>query len=510
MELNIPLKELYIGYTDGRNEFELVDEEEFRSAFYLPPSVSTEDLIHGTTCFVEGKRGSGKTTFLRWLSLNIREIGVHSFLQFKSEVSEEKKAEYSAISGIKEVRQTSAGFETFQDFKPLWRILIIARIAETILNNSHCVEDVSPAEKILNAVGYSDENIGFFGYIPQLAKQIKITWTDVSSGAQFEAGLSNDSENEKTYTPDDLGRILFKELSSINVTVPIYVFIDEIEIFFKTPEQHKRDIAMVRDLIIIVEELNRMMRSKNRSIKIIAAIRTEVLTALSAEGEECYRYIDDYGVSISWTNEKSSPNHPLIQLILKKINVKYGCNNPNELSKIFPEYIFTTIWFHHLIDATMCMPRNMVTRLRSIREKYPNSTVFTKDQFYETENSFSKSVLIEIEYMLGAIYNKECIDGLKRCLYAKNGKFTFGEFQSRVLDLSEFHKNSYSALNKIDRVQLLERLFEFGAIGNEYFDPDTNRSLQVWTYRDEPFLQLDKPMIVHRSLWRALSIKTKS
>ncbi len=137
--------------------------------------------------------------------------------------------------------------------------------------------------------------------------------------AELGGDFKRDGENGRT-TLDALSKRVSSLMSGVRFVRPFYLYFDELEVFYHSPEQHRRDQRMVRDLLFSVASANDLFRNANIPVNIIAAVRSEVIDAMGSLGQEVDRLVHDRGFLISWHHAKKSMNHPLIEIIKKKIS----------------------------------------------------------------------------------------------------------------------------------------------------------------------------------------------
>lgn len=313
------LSQLFFGFTDGKHEFDEVSEETFERSYYVPENLSVASLISGEKFVVSGPRGSGKTTLLRWIAHSMRHDRVTAFLLFKSDVSEEEKRNFSRASGIKEITFDGIERGIIQEFRDLWKILIISKICGVILENTHTVADVGPVNAILRLAGSGMAGFTLENVVPNSLKLVRLRWKDIASGLEWELGLwGSQPDAEEKVTTAVLSRTMLSIFSSIEFRVPLTLLIDELEVFFKSDEQFTRDSDLIRDSVLVCGELRSFFNKKKIPVSLIIALRDEVISAIGARGEEIYKVVDDYSVAMNWTESKSIDNHPLIRMLQKK------------------------------------------------------------------------------------------------------------------------------------------------------------------------------------------------
>lgn len=502
----LPISELYIGQSDAKHELDFETEDDFCAAFLLPPYIPLDLIKNGRKFLVRGARGVGKTTLLRWLSLQFRTEETPShFILFKSEFSEEKKQELSNKVGISSQSYMSERFEVLQDFKALWRIILCAELCEFCLRNSQIVGDPTPLKKALQFLGLSNAR-SIFDKLASLLSGQKFYVMDLE-GVQYgvEINLSDDNE-KKPIAPDEVARIVEGIIGECDFLKPVRILLDELEVYRNSDHQYKRDLQMVRDLIFAVDHMNRIFRQSGQNISFIAAVRNEVLSAVGPLGEEVSKIVDDFGTEISWVDRKSNASHPLIGMLSHKLGLRYKERGEKFfVETIFPEKIFHSPWSKYLIDHSLARPRNVVNRLRIIQERFGNDFEFTLNSFELTQDQYSRMALAELENSLSAIYPDEASKAIIRALQGGRPLVTVDTFSERLRVLDRSGQKGVSHIFERGVSHVIENLFEFSAIGNSY--KVQGKKFDLWSFRGERFPRMDKPFFVHQSLKRALSIQ---
>ena len=76
----------------------------------------------------------------------------------------------------------------------------------------------------------------------------------------------------------------------------VWILFDELELSVQSKKMNKRDIQLVRDLILAIERLNNVCRHRNFPIHVIAAIRSEVINSVYSAGYEINKSVEDFGM----------------------------------------------------------------------------------------------------------------------------------------------------------------------------------------------------------------------
>src|SRR5262245_42000504 len=105
-------------------------------------------------------------------------------------------------------------------------------------------------------------------------------------GAEVAAQFRERRKSELPTT--EFARLLDDELAKVKFRrdKQLYVFVDEINLAFSSAEQHARDTILIRDLIVPVGKSNEVFIQKRLPIIILAAVRLEIITAVTTAGSE--------------------------------------------------------------------------------------------------------------------------------------------------------------------------------------------------------------------------------
>ena len=322
--------DIKIGMVDGKEEFFLdgVDQPDFHNIFLIPENVQISDFSNKELYFISGFRGTGKTSLLRYSLSEIQPKSTfRSVSLFKSDLPEEKRIKLSKHSGVSIAEHDSSKMGIAQDFKSSWTWFILDQIGQIILKDPSCCTNSDARDDFLRIIGLSGENTfkKILGFLP------KISGANVTIGADLEffgGKVDLEFETERSTKAivsfSELVDAAIDSLARVRFVEKIALGVDELEVFFITPEQYQRDLCMVRDLIFSIDRLNRKFRATKQEVFIIGAIRREVVDAIGPLGQEVTRVIHDRGINLSWHHAQRSLNHPLIQIIRKKIQNALG------------------------------------------------------------------------------------------------------------------------------------------------------------------------------------------
>jgi hypothetical protein len=307
-----------------------------------------------------------------------------------------------------------------------------------------------------------------------------------------------------------ISKRVLARLTKLKLEKPIYVYFDELEAFYHTPEQHKRDQRMVRDLIFAVSRLNDAFRQATCNIHILAAVRSEVIDSMGALGQEVDRLVHDRGFLVSWHHVNRSISHPLMNIIAKKINISEEAEglpiSPDPLEVYFPAKVNEETIEAFLLDKSFYKPRDIVWRLSIAQKLFPLETKFTVTVLLDTEREYSSKLWAEIRYELGAVYSDAEVDAIEQVLSGGQLVFDLRQIEGKFSDQAARSPTLRSLLERRSVREILGDLYRLGAIGNSFRAGTTGTDIRNrWSFRGDNSLLPDKRMVIHSALKKSLS-----
>lgn len=88
------IKDIYFGKIDGYNEFLEYGQDTCKGLFYEFPNINISRLLDGSTYYIFGNKGTGKTMLLKYLESIISEDpseNFSEFIRFKRDIDEEER-----------------------------------------------------------------------------------------------------------------------------------------------------------------------------------------------------------------------------------------------------------------------------------------------------------------------------------------------------------------------------------------------------------------------------------
>lgn len=503
------LSEINFGDVDAKNEIikqSRNDEQTFFDSYSVPKRVKLDDLLNGKRYIILGLKGTGKTALLRYLHDICRKKGFESeLILFKSHISEEDRQTLSNSSGF-DVITTGDAPSFVQDFKEAWKWMIYQRIA---MLYKKCGENSPEAQKLYSLVGIADRSI--FGSIGSLISKINSGSMKLSAeaaGIALEIGVEVEPAG-KPIAISDLNRACGSLLHSIKSEKSAYIFFDELELFHQTAEQFDRDRRILRDLVYAIAQINAESAENKQNLFLLSTLRTEVLHSVLELGHEIGRDIDDFGIILDWSDGKDSKDHPLMNLISKKISASSKIPESEIWDTFFPERINNQRFYSFILNSSYYRPRDIVRLLRVARDFRDSDSKFTTEHFDKTSTEYSKQTWLEITEELLAIYTSAEILALQRFLLGWNTHFFKSDIAARLSSRYRSDNSVQGLFSKYDVSKILSDLYRIGVIGNDFvvLNPHGKRlPRRLWIFRGNTTLNDAERMSVHKSLWKHLSL----
>ena len=273
------LKEIYIGDVDAKNELMENSSDEslrFLKSFTINENINVDEYINGKMFFVTGLKGTGKTALLRYVSLKSKEKNIKTkFVLFKSNIKESDRSLLSKNSDTILIEDNDNKIYV-SDYEKVWILFLHKTIINLIEEGGQLVfENDDNWKKYKYAVlgaDYGNKALGVLRFFPKITKGMIEFFIPEEYKSYFKMDLgSNESGKVNFSLLVNAINEFFSDLKSKSGKV--FIFIDELELNLGSREQYKRDILLIRDLIIAVEQLNREMAGKGFPVKIFLCIK---------------------------------------------------------------------------------------------------------------------------------------------------------------------------------------------------------------------------------------------
>lgn len=497
------LKDINFGDIDAKNEIlkqKRTRSTEFFESYSLPEGVDVDALLNGSKYIIRGLKGTGKTALLRFLHNKCLDRGATSeIVLFKSDVSEEDKLALANSSDF-EVVKVDSTYDYTQDFKEAWKWFIYQRLAKLLKDSG--VDDTY-SKKFFKLTGV--DGGGIFHSLGSFFSKVQKGTVKISSEAipiAVELGVNLEEKDKGSLSA--INRACSHLLDKVDYQKDVYLFFDELEVFHQTKEQFDRDRRILRDLIYAIAFINGASSETSRKIYICTTLRLEVLHSVLELGHEISRDIEDFGIELDWSTERISINHPLMRLIQRKISVSLGIEESAVWKQIFPDKIRGQAFYAYILNSTYFRPRDLVRLLRIAQGHDARAKIFTDDHFILTSAEYSKQIWVEITEEFLAVYSPEEIAALKRLLLGFSTHFFKNDLIERVEGQYRTDPVVPQMFQKYTVTKILGDLYRIGVIGNNFWKDGRNRNR--WIFRGSTSLNDNERMMVHKSLWKYLSL----
>ncbi|MFV0624965.1 P-loop ATPase, Sll1717 family [Sphingomonas sp. ac-8] len=510
------LRNIHLGMVDGKFEYVTPQDDRdnsFYDAFLIPENVDISSLNNRRQYFVEGFRGTGKTSLLRWLAeMKRRDGALTEFVLFKSDLPEEKREGLSSQVGITWLETDRNKMEFSQDFKTSWTWFILHKIGE-IVQRHPTASTTACCSDFMRLLGLRNNAFKkVMGFLPKLEKlSVEISSDFDFFSAKLGAEFTGNPKEKRFTTLSALNAALIAELKQFPRDFYAYLFFDELEVFYDEKSKYDRDQRMVRDLLFSVSKINEVVSSEGIPIHILAAVRSEVLDGFGALGQEVDRVVHDRGLKLAWHFGNRNLDHPLFKIVARKIKQSDEEMRQVQDAEIIREYFPAETRGHsiekYLLDRSFYKPRDLIWRLTIVQKQFPNEVGFTERALLDTEGDFSAVMWDEIKYELTANYSPQEIDVIETAFSGFRTEFFFDEFESRMAALGRASAHARSFMQKHGLYDVLSDLYRLGAIGNFFREgPKSSQIRNRWAFRGDPTLLFDKKLTINPSLTKRLSL----
>ena len=505
------LSQIHLGNIDAKNEL-LSDtpeeRERFLESFEVPPNLHVDWYLKKQRYFVTGLKGTGKTALLRYLALQAEEESCTktSFVLFKSDIDEDFRKGFTQAAR-RSVTDNNTETISNDDYEYVWRWFIYRKLVSLVENDGINLFQLNSIYSEFKAIvrspsNSSEEDKGLLSLIPKIKRGNITISKDPSATFEFEW---ND-KNEATINFNSLVRKAdekFKELIPGDDSLNIYF--DELELNYNSKKQYERDAKIIRDVIVTVNKINSISKSKHFKICIYSAIRSEVQSSVDSLGKEINKILSDFGTEIMWNRPGiDASQQPLLNIVNKRLrsssssSVKSLSDEclwthyfPNQIqNKTSKEYILHNSWYR---------PRDIVRLLKTAQDQYPEEDSFKHYIFDAIRKKYSELSWVEITEELKSRYKGEEISSIKRLLYGGKQHFTFFELKERTEKLKEFYPDVTCLLENHNIPKILSDLYRVGAVGN------INDGRLRFSFRGDHEILLEQTCFLHNALKAHLS-----
>lgn len=518
------LQNLYVMKVDAKQQLDNMNEQSditrFKQLILVPDGINIDDLIDGERYFLTGEKGAGKTALLIYTALKAEELfnAERCFVIFK-ELSQEEREDYSALAHVTNYDQ--AEISPLTDYEFVWQWVFHNTIVDTVLNSSKEIfvpnEALNTYLAAVNAIKTNPRGSG--RKMPYVTKDgfvemkvsvpIKGSTIDLSGKINFERNPQQADQIRFSTHIHELNR-LYSALDAGESQ--LYFVVDEMNLSRKNAEEYDRDVCMIRDLIVAIERFNLISKGAHDNVRIIGAVRNEVINSVKATGKEINKTIESYGIPIDWTQyTEASFDHPLVKLLVNyfRISDEIMGETPAESSceefyRWVEPQMFGIASESVIRNYTLYRPRHVLRLLNLSKIRCGRYEKIGKDTFNQIKRQYSLECWNEIAEELSLSYTTDELERIKEWLTGMPWRTTYEAMFEKANRLWSPRKKTAPLLDRFD--ELIRDLYRSGVIGN-YIGKTHPRgkSTNRWYFRGDETLLTDKEIVIHRIFETVLS-----
>jgi len=506
----LSIDHIKFGKTDAFNELIEFGTDYFIDSFVENERYCKNEFLNGNKFLIIGKKGTGKTAFLRYLEcqLDIPENIVIP-IRFKSDFDEIDKEFFTSVVDEKQSipdkdieSYDTKGIITQKSYVLMWKSFLIYSIVSHIHQGEYDVFESDEKYKLmislLKELYGGDWNKKII--LPKLKKgNIEISTKFAST---LNAELKLEMEYEKNTKKANYAKIAKKIYNLFTVlkfvSTPVYILVDELELSVRNKEMNQKDIALVRDLILAIDEINRLCHQKAYNIHIIASVRSEVVTSVVSAGFEVNKCIEDYGVTINWFQKGGNYlENPLLKIVERKIHASEKANGLSISKDIWNSYFESTIHNtevrKYLLNNTWYRPRDIIRLLLLLQLESVNKYCFDQESFDRAQQEYSNRMWMEFSEELRLEYTPEDLSAIKTFFTKIPIPFTYNSLSERAKQLGDIIPNVKCFFEKVTIAEFIQKMFEIGIIGN-------TGERMVFSFLGDQDISVLDPMVIHNPL----------
>lgn len=486
----IRIGDIYFGTADGEDEaLNFLDKQEEFNNFFFDHDNIVQKAMQPLRYLILGKKGAGKTILGEYLNykINNADKSICKIIPFN-----EFRMHY--------LRELSNNDTPPNEYIPIWYYIILIELAKVITTN----EKLSENEICKNIKKFISKNYQKL-ILTQNAENDIVKLKTVKENSDW---LGDIVKGEDNLNVED-GFIAFipvlesliESLINAEPEFSYTLILDKLDDRFVNDELYKNSVI---SLIKAVDNFNKTNIRKRLKVKITVLLRSDIFSLLN--DTDLNKRESSNAIRIDW-GDVAKYDSPLFDLVIKKIQASIPQLKDKSKSQIINTLFPVSIKQSYkgvptdkfLLGRTLFRPRDVITYLSLINEKYPNESSFTEKMFLDVQLRYSEYFLKEIENeMNGHLADKQIKEVID--LMIKFGKFDFSfreikNFESQKRILSSFSIES-----------ALKVLFDFSIIGN-YTVNEHNLWRHTWKHRhDRVEIDFDKRICLHYGLWRYFNV----
>ena len=271
----MPVSQIVFGKTDAFNELSTFGQEYFVNSFVSNPKYHIDDFISGSRFFICGKKGTGKSALLKYLECYFEKDKANLVfpIRFKTEIEQVDKDNFEAVvsssnDSTNEMRYDTDSILDQSSYVLVWKTFLINQIITRASSGEYCVFQKTNNYRLLVSLlkciyGESDASSLVMPKIKKGSIELTANFAEsLSTGLKLELEFN---AKKKRINYAKLSKKIYQIFSQLEFDYsPVYVLIDELELSIRNRYQFEKDVALVRDLIIAIDDMNALCSDKHR------------------------------------------------------------------------------------------------------------------------------------------------------------------------------------------------------------------------------------------------------
>jgi len=394
-----------------------------------------------------------------------------------------------------------------------WEYLILMSLSKLIINKDKSTEydkDFIESRDILKKFIIDTYGTLDFEFSNLFQPKYKMKFKPFLGFKLFdkEIGIQLPLESEISNLPniiDDVNKnILYHVLRCANSNNKYYICFDELDFGFNTETNYSNQII---GLIRAAYNIKIKAMTKNLKINVGIFLRDDIYSILNFEDKR--KITQNFACKVEWDSIGSITLKQLMEnrfteVLRDKKNNKIKWDDVFDESKRINGQLSK---YDYMKELTCLRPRDIIDLCNCVLIQYKKNNrkdnIFRNEDITDAKNMYSNN-----------LYDEFCDEIFKHLgdfkIYFKiikdigKNKFSYEEFQE------SYGKFSKEMNDKINCVDLLNRLFEFSIVGNYRVGGKSGGSKKIFKYIDSmENLSISDKIIVHAGLLQHLDLKGK-
>lgn len=482
MNSEILLKNVFVGYNDGKKE--ALYRSDFERFFYNYEDIYSE-LNSKEKFIVLGRKGSGKTILAEYFRKKSVDEPCH-FCDIRS---------YKDFK-FHELVQLKSNDISPNEYISIWEWVILLDFARMTLQDNG-IRDNKLKDKLDKFFKDNHYSISI-----DSQKIIEITKSNKIQGEAFHIG--GELAESKKYSAssylnylEDLKETVLGLLK--NSSSSYTIFYDELDDRFRDESTYKNSII---SLLKAADTINLKLLEFGSTSKVCILLRTDIFSILN--DPDLNKLKSDNSIHIDWGN-KVDLNSPLIHLILFKIRNSVPDLKDISDTELYPMFFPHDIKGIHpsrfLLERTFFRPRDVITYLGLIIDKYPDTKYFGWKSFLDLKKSYSAYFYEEVRNELSGHLDDSAIN--QGTILLKQ----FNRHHFSYKEIVDYFCKNHPQYKEVDLDKILRVFFKFSIIGNKWYNTFKRKDYHSWAYRDSKAeIDFSKDFVIHLGFREELSM----